>query len=156
MSELLNFISRSLPGDEDVVIDRWSNVFDFDRFNGGMEMDMKRTLSLKMEEVARYMVSLPQHQPGYGQNRVEALVDVCIFPIIYRVIKNSGQIIPDVERFYEEVTQFYTVNLPTIIEHHGVNGVDMEAELTAQFSEDYKDKSRDGVEPIKKVFRHKF
>jgi hypothetical protein len=155
MSELLHFIERSLPGDEDTIIDRWSNVFDFDGFNGGMEPELKRTLAFKMEEVARYMVSLPHHQSGYGQNYVEKLVDVCIFPIIYRVIKHYNQTIPDIIHFYEEVTHFYTVNESLIREHHGMNGIDMEAELTAQFSEEYKDKT-DGIEPIKRNYKHKF
>jgi len=131
--------------DIDSLMDKWSEI----GLLQNLSEDVKRNLAIKYELVAMYLIEKDE----YVDNVV---LTNCIFPIMYRIY-NNGKTIGDIPDFIDEVNNF--INDETIlanIENYNIehgNNIDIEAELCAIFTENYKTKK--DIEPIKWMNKHK-
>ncbi len=135
------------------LVEKWRNAFGWEDYID--ETIDEVALALKMESMARHIISLPYNEPNQQKTDVESLIETSIFPIIFRIIKNGG-IIGDVGDFYDEVLRFYYNNIQSIRELQTIhNGIDIEAELCSIFCENYTYKPKNNFKPIKFINKHK-
>lgn len=130
------------------LVQKWRNVFGWENYIGDLDEEL---LALKMEEAARYILDLPYQQLDTPlKSTSESLVETCIFPIIFRVMKKEIRI-GDIQSFYDELINFFNQNITTIHEFQGHPHIDIEAELSAIFVEEYVERKRDPIIPRKFV-----
>lgn len=130
------------------LVQKWRNVFGWEDYIDDLDEEL---LALKMEETARYILDLPCNQVNNPvKSRSEELVETCIFPIIFRVMKQDIRI-GNVESFYNELVDFFNQNRETAHEFYGHPHIDIEAELCALFVEEYVERKRDPIIPRKFV-----
>lgn len=137
----------------DEIIRKWRDLFGWETYID--ETIDEQVLALKMEMMARHIISLPYNQPNQQKTDVESLIEISIFPIIFRIIKNGG-IIGDVGDFYDEVLTLYYNNIQSIRELQTIhNGIHIEAELCSIFCENYVHTHKNGFKPIKFITKHR-
>tara|TARA_Y100000389_G_C17467740_1_gene527240 strand:- start:2943 stop:3383 length:441 start_codon:yes stop_codon:yes gene_type:complete len=137
----------------DEIVRKWRNLFIWETYID--ETIDEVALALKMEFMARHIISLPYNEPNQQKTDVESLIETSIFPIIFRIIKNGG-IIGDVGDFYDEVLTFYYNNIQSIRETQMIyNGIDIEAELCSIFCENYVYTHKNEFKPIKFITKHR-
>lgn len=129
---------------EELVI-KWRSIFGWEEHLDDID---EQLLALKMETMAKFIIDLPyQSADNPITTNTEKLVETCVFPIIFRVMKGGARI-GDVSDFYNELITYFNRHQSTLSEFHGTH-IDMEAELCASFSEDYVLKKRDPMTPRK-------
>ena len=128
----------------DELIRKWEKTGLLEYLNSD---ELKCTLATKFEELAHYLIEYT------GEYDFEEMVTTVSFPIVRRVY-SQGKRIDNIPSFVHELNDYWTSGYVRgmIMEHHGVNGIDMEAELTAEFADKY---GVDKIKPKQWVTKHK-
>jgi hypothetical protein len=108
----------------------------------------KSTMALLCERMAKYIMGLDLGIKSYGEEMTETI----IFPIVYRIIKN-GRHIDDVVSLYNEVVHYMNINKERIKEAQATAyfNIDIEAEFTMMFVEEYLRRPQDPIKPLKHI-----
>jgi hypothetical protein len=140
MSQLLNYIRRN---NLETIIDKWGSVGLLEQ----LSVTQKPIVAMLYERVAIHIIDLNLTRT-FGEKRTETT----IFPIIYRIIKYNGRI-DDVISLYNEVVQLLDENeiLLSSFNRATYSRTDIEAELTAQFCDEYINRYRDPITPRKSI-----
>lgn len=131
--------------DED-LIEKWDSI----GLLGELPEYKKHVLVLLYERMATYIISLDLGVKSYG----EEMVETCVFPILYRIIKNDGHV-DNVVLLYHNIVNFFNVNKGRMeeLKREVYFNIDIEAEYIVMYVEDYLLKQYDPIKPIK-TFKH--
>ena len=105
-----------------------------------LSVEKKLVLAPLYEEMDNYIIDLNLTDKNYGQNTIETI----IFPIMYR-ITNSGGKINDIPHLYNDCVNFINNKKDDVIElKKGYDfSIDIEAELTGMYVENYLNQNKD-------------
>jgi hypothetical protein len=114
---------------EDELIIKWGDV----GLLVHLTDEQKIVLAPLYELMAQHIIGLNIINKDFGERSVET----CIFPIMYRIIKNDGTI-SDVMILHQNVVDFFNNHEETMLDLQTTYmGIDIEAELCALFVENY-------------------
>jgi hypothetical protein len=150
MSDLIDHVGRNPIHDEESIVKYWCGIFG----EYIEESQYKTDICLTMDEAAKYIFSLPHYSSEF-QSFGEREAETTIIPIIVRIMRD-GRRITSVESLYNDIVQYFNLKQPMFDEFRMNGAIDIEAELTAKFAEEYVGITSDGVQPIKTFKRHRF
>jgi hypothetical protein len=108
-------------------------------------------LAFKYEEVSKLMLNDNQPLISIEQDRLETV----IFPVLRRVYGQYNNV--NTKHLYQDFKNWITDNYQRIEEasRKAINGIDVEAEETANYCEYYIERFKTVITPIQYLDRHK-
>jgi hypothetical protein len=130
--------------DIDRLIEKWGSLGFLDQ----LPEYKKPVLVILYERMAMYIISLDLGIKSYGEEMVES----CVFPILYRIIKNNGHV-DDIVSLYRDIVNFMNINKNRMeeLQREAYFNIDIEAELCVLYTEQYINHQKDPIKPIKYI-----